>query len=237
MFSKSAKYYDEIYNATGKNYSREANKVHKLVQKHGRSDGKSMLDVCCGTGHHTGLLKEHYQVEGLDLDPNMLSVARKKHPKITFHKGDMVNFKLYKKFDAIICLFSSIGYVKTKPNLNKAIRTMTAHLLPGGVMLIEPWFSPVEWNTGRVFNLQVNQPDVKITRMSYSSRKGNISMIEFHYLFGTSKGIRHSVEHHLLGLFNKEDYLEAFRRAGLKVIHNPKGLDGRGLYIGIKPSE
>jgi hypothetical protein len=71
--------------------------------------------------------------------------------------------------------------------------------------------------------------------MSYSSQKGNISIIEFQYLIGTSKGIQHGVEQHQLGLFNKKDYLEAFRKAGLKVIHDPKGLDGRGLYIGIKP--
>jgi len=234
MFSKSANYYDEIYTTMGKDYPREANKVHKLIQKHMKSGGKSVLDVCCGTGHHAGLLSKHYQLEGLDLDPNILSVARKKYPKIPFHKGDMINFKLNKKFDAIVCLFSSIGYVKTKSNLNKAIQTMTNHLLPGGVMLVEPWFSPAEWNVDHASALHVNQPDLKITRMSHSSRKGNISILEFQYLVGTSKGIEHSVEQHQLGLFNKKDYLEAFRKAGLKVIHDPKGLDGRGLYIGIK---
>jgi hypothetical protein len=104
-------------------------------------------------------------------------------------------------------------------------------------MLIEPWFSQKEWRTGRVSTLHVNKPDLKIVRMSYSSRKGNISIIEFQYLVGTSKGIQHSVEQHQLGLFNKKDYLEAFRKAGLKVTHDSKGLDGRGLYIGIKPGE
>jgi ubiquinone/menaquinone biosynthesis C-methylase UbiE len=234
MFSKSANYYDEIYNAIGKNYSGEANKVHKLIRKYAKSGGKSLLDVGCGTGHHTGLLSQYYKVEGLDLDPNILSVARKKYPKIPFHVGDMRNFELNKKFDAIICLFSSIGYVKTKTSLNKAIKIMAQHLLSGGAVLIEPWFSPDEWNTGRASILQVDKPDLKIVRMSYSSRKGTISIIEFQYLVGTSKGIQHSVEQHQLGLFNKEEYLDAFHKAGLKVIHDPKGLDGRGLYIGMK---
>ena len=35
----------------------------------------------------------------------------------------------------------------------------------------------------------------------------------------------------------KKEYLDAFRSAGLKVTHDPIGLDGRGLYIGIKPVE
>jgi ubiquinone/menaquinone biosynthesis C-methylase UbiE len=235
MFSKSAKYYDEIYGSIGKNYSKEAKKVHKLIQKYVKSGGISMLDVGCGTGRHAGLLSENYRVEGLDLDPNILAVARKKYPRIPFHIGNMKNFKLNKKFDVIVCLFSAIGYVKTESGLNRAIKTMTQHLLPGGVMLIEPWFSSDEWHVGRASILQVNQPDLKVVRMSYSLRRGNISVIEFQYLVGTSKGIQHSIEQHQLGLFDKKDYLEAFRKAGLKVIHDPKGLDGRGLYIGINP--
>jgi ubiquinone/menaquinone biosynthesis C-methylase UbiE len=235
MFSKSANYYDEIYISMGKDYPGEANKVHRLIRKYVKSGGKSLLDIGCGTGHHAGLLNKYYQMEGLDLDPNILSVARKKHPKIPFHLGDMKKFELNKKFDGVICLFSSIGYVKTKPGLNQAIKIMTQHLLPGGAMLIEPWFSPADWHTSRTSTLHVNKPHLKIVRMSYSSCKGNISIIEFQYLVGTSKGIQHSVELHQLGLFNKKDYLEAFRKSGLKVTHDPIGLDGRGLYIGIKP--
>ena len=235
MFSSSANYYDEIYASMGKDYSKESAKAHKLIQKYLNTQGKSLLDVGCGTGHHAGILSKHYQVEGLDLDSSILSIARKKYPKIRFHKGDMVNFRLNKKFDAIISRFSSIGYVKTKSSLSKAVQTMTQHLLPGGVMLIEPWFSPGEWHIGGVFTVHVNKPDLKITRMSHSSRKGNISILDFQYLVGTSKGIQYSAEQHQLGLFTKKDYLEAFRKAGLKVIHDPEGVDGRGLYIGVKP--
>jgi SAM-dependent methyltransferase len=235
MFSKSAAYYDEIYNAMGKNYFKETTKVHKLLQKHIRSGGTSLLDVGCGTGHHAGLLKKYYQVAGLDLGPNILSIARKKHPGIRFHQGNMIDFKLKQSFDAIVSLFSSIGYVRTNSGLHKAIKTMAQHLLPGGVMLIEPWFSPNEWHSGGVFTIHVDKPGLKITRMSHGSQKGNISILDFQYLIGTSKGIQHSAEQHQLGLFTKKEYLAAFGAAGLKVIHDPKGLDGRGLYIGIKP--
>jgi len=237
MFSKSAAYYDVIYDSMGKDYPKEAAKAHQLIQKYLKSGGNSVLDVACGSGRHAGLLGKYYKLEGLDLDPNMLSVARKRYPRITFHKGDMIDFHIGKKFDAIVCLFSSIGYVKTKSKLNKAILTMTQHLLPGGVMLIEPWFSPGQWRSGRASALHVERPDLKITRMSHASRKGNISILEFQYLIGTSSGIQHSMEEHQLGLFQKRDYLEAFRKAGLKVIHDPNGLDGRGLYIGLKPRD
>jgi Methylase involved in ubiquinone/menaquinone biosynthesis len=94
MFSKSEKYYDEIYGSMGKDYVAEANKVHKFIQKHKRTDSNTLLDVACGTGAHAGPLSKHYKVEGLDLDTKMLAVARKKYPNIRFHVGDMINFDL-----------------------------------------------------------------------------------------------------------------------------------------------
>lgn len=235
MFSKSAQYYDEVYASIDKDYSSEADKAHKIIQKYKQSKGKLLLDVACGTGAHAGPLRKHYKVEGLDLDPEMLSVARRKHPKITFHQGDMTNFDLSRQFDVIVCLFSSIGYVKTKPRLQKAIKTMNGHLLPGGVLLIEPWFTPIQWKPGRAFMTQVNKPDLKIVRMSHSGQRGKISVLEFQYLIGTSKGIKHHTEIHELGLFTHKEYMDASKVTDLNVIHDSNGLDGRGLYIGQKP--
>jgi len=235
MFSKSARYYDEIYTSIDKDYAVEADKAHAFIQQHKQTEGTSLLDVACGTGHHAGLLSKYYQVEGLDLEAQMLAIAKKKHPEIRFHQGDMLDFDLKRQFDAITCLFSSIGYVKTKPRLRKAVRNMSRHLLPGGVLLVEPWFAPDQWPVGRTFMAQVDKPDVKIVRMSYSRRRGSVSSIEFQYLIGTSKGIDHSVEIHELGLFTHEEYLAAFQAAGFNTTHDPEGLDSRGLYIGFKP--
>jgi ubiquinone/menaquinone biosynthesis C-methylase UbiE len=237
MFSKSAQYYDEIYASIDKDYAAEAKRAYRFIQKYKQTKGKSLLDVACGTGFHASLLSGYYEVEGLDLDAEMLKVARKKHPEIRFHQGDMTDFDLGRQFDVIVCLFSSIGYVKTKARLQKAIKNISKHLLPGGVLLIEPWFSSQQWYPGRASMTQVNQPDLKIVRMSYSGQKGNISTIEFQYLIGTSDGIEHSIEMHELGLFTHKEYTEAFKSAKLRVIYDKEGLEGRGLYIGIKPPE
>lgn len=234
MFSKSARYYDEIYASIDKDYAVEVNKAYSVIRNHKQSDGTSLLDVACGTGIHANLLSKYYQVEGLDLDPQMLKVAKKKHPEIRFHQGDMADFDLKRHYDVIVCLFSSIGYVRTKARLKKAIRNMGQHLLPGGVLLIEPWFTPEQWHPGRASMTQVDKAELKIVRMSYSGQKGRISTIEFQYLIGTSEGIEHSVEIHELGLFTHSQYMDAFQAAKLNVLHDPEGLDGRGLYIGTK---
>ncbi len=234
MFTKSANFYNAIYSSLGKDHTAEAHQVHKIIQAHKKSAGNTLLEVACGTGIHASVLREFYQVEGLDLDNEMLAVARQDYPEIPFYQADMVDFDLGKQFDAVTCLFSSIGYVKTKQRLELAVQTMSNHLRSGGVLIVEPWFTPEQWRPGRVSALFVDQPDLKISRMNISEVEGNLSFFVFHYSVGTPQGIEYFTERHELGLFTQEVYLEAFRKAGLEVTHDPEGLDGRGLYIGLK---
>lgn len=235
MFSKSAKFYNAIYESMGKDYVAEAQQVHNIIQQHKRASGNTLLEVACGTGLHASVLQKYYQVEGLDLDAEMLAVASQNYPGIPFHQGDMAEFELGKQFDVVTCLFSSIGYVRTKERMHQAVQTMSDHLLPGGVIILEPWFTPDQWKPGRVSALFVDQPDLKISRMNISEVDGNLSFLVFHYTVGTPQGIDYFTERHELGLFTHEEYLEAFYKAQLEVIHDPEGLDGRGLYIGLKP--
>lgn len=235
MFSGTEKYYDDIYSAMGKDYVAEAEKAHELIQKYKQTDGNSLLDVACGTGTHGGLLSNNYTVVGTDVDADMLKAARRKHPEIRFFRSDMRDFDLGRQFDIVTCFFSAIGYMRTKSELQKAVKSMSNHVLPGGVLLIEPWFEPEQWNVGRVSTILVDKPNMKIVRMGHAGIKGKISLLDFQYLIGTSQGIKHMTEHHEFGLFSHEEYIDAFRKAGLNVTHDPEGVDGRGLYIGTKP--
>ena len=237
MFSSSEKYYDDIYAAMGKDYVLEAGKIHAFIQKHKLSKGNTLLDVACGTGTHAGLLAKHYKVEGTDVNAGMLKEARKKHPELRFFQSDMRTLNLNRQFDAVTCLFSAIGYMRTKSDLRKAIKAMRRHLLPGGVLLVEPWFTPAQWNPNRVSTILVDKPGIKIFRMSQARTRGRISLLEFQYLVGTSKQIEHIVEHHEFGLFTQAEYMAALDRAGLNVTYDPEGTDGRGLYIGVNPLE
>jgi ubiquinone/menaquinone biosynthesis C-methylase UbiE len=229
LYEKSAIYYDVIYSF--KNYEKEADKIHQLIQQHKRSPGRTLLDIACGTGNHLAFLRQHYDVEGLDVNPDMLKMARRKHPDLTFHQGDMTSFSFNRKFDAIICLFSAIGYAKTKQRLHQTIQNMARHLRPGGVLIIEPWLSPEVFKPGNVHGLWVDKPDLKIARINISLVKNNLSIMDMHHLVGTPNGIDHFVERHEMALFTQEEYIESFRAANLEVTHEPEGLTGRGLYI------
>ena len=233
MFTQTARYYDKIYGF--KDYQAEAQAIAGLVRANLRSGGSRLLDVACGTCQHLEHLKEHFQVEGLDLDDELLALARQRCPGVPFHQGDMTDFDLGRRFDVVTCLFSSIGYVRTVENLVRAVDCMARHAVPGGLVLVEPWFTPEAWRPGTVHGLFVDEPDLKIARVNTSLARGRLSYFDFHYLIGTPEGTEHAVEHHELGLFEQEEMVAAFQAAGLTVSYDEEGLTGRGLYLGRRP--
>lgn len=235
MYQKSARIYDAIYAAHGKDYESEVEKLRGIIHKYKKSTGNALLDVACGTGNHAIHFQKYYQVEGLDFSPNMLEIARQKCPDISFYNGDMVDFRLERQFDVVTCLFSAIGYVKSQKRLEEAIQTMADHLLPGGILIVEPWFQLEDIRHGKIHATFVDEPDLKIARMNLNKVEGTVQILEFHYLVATPESVESYVEVSELGLFTPEEYLHAFRKAGLDVIHDPEGIYGRGLYIGLKP--
>ena len=234
MFEKSAEFYDAIYNAKGENYEEEVQHLLKIVGHHARSTPRTLLELACGTGNHTGFLKRHLQTEGLDVDAHMLDIARARHPEVTFHHADMRSFSLGKTFDLVICLFSAIGYASTPEELHRSIKTMATHLSPGGLLLVEPWISPSEYRPGGVFSVFVDQPALKVARMNVNEARGTVSVLNFHYLVATPEGVQYFTELHELGLYTGEEYLAAFEAAGLATTYEADGLIGRGMYVGRK---
>src|SRR5580704_6923916 len=177
-YSKLAKIYDALYSF--KNYEAEARRLHEIISAKKTSPDNALLDVACGTGNHLSFLRRNYSVEGIDLTPEMLEVARSRLPELTFHQGDMRTFDLGRRFDVVTCLFSSIGYMKSPLDLRAAIINMARHLQPGGVLIIEPWLTEQTWQPGGIQALSVDKPDFKIARMNTTSLEGRMSKFEWH---------------------------------------------------------
>jgi ubiquinone/menaquinone biosynthesis C-methylase UbiE len=227
MYSRAARYYDVFH--SDKDYAAEAAAAHELIQA--ESPGAStLLDVACGTGRHLEHLRTHYEVEGLDIGPELLATARRRLPDVALHLADLTAFSLGRRFDAIVCLFSGIGYTRTRENLDRAARTLHRHLAPRGVLLVEPWLiSPAD--TIGPFAEVFEEAGTKLARVGFGRAEGELMVTRTHYLVVAGDSIEDFSEQHELGLFEHGDYAAAFSRAGLRFDYREGALAGASVYV------
>lgn len=232
MFTETPELYDLFYE--GKDYAGEAERVRDLVVER-QPSAESLLDVACGTGVHLAHLRRWFTVEGVDLDENLLAVARTRLPGTPLHRGDMRSLDLGRTFDVVTCLFSSVGYVETLDGLRQAIAAMARHVASGGLLVIEPWLGPDRIDPTHVADpIVVQRPGLRAVRLNALRVEGRRSVLDFHYLIARAGTIEHRVEQHVVGLFTEAEYRASLEAAGLAVEHDAEGLIGRGLWIGRK---
>lgn len=129
-YKEMAKYYDLFY--SNKSYDKEVNFLVSLI-----GSRKSILDVGCGTGIHIDLLsKKGYFVDGVDLNREMLDIARKR-VKGSLFEGNLLNYEIDKKYDVVISMFAVFNHLKSYHEFEKGIIHSYNHLNPDGILIID----------------------------------------------------------------------------------------------------
>ncbi len=237
-FRPSAEIYDVVYQQI--DYAGTAATVEKVIRDRNPS-AASLLDMSCGTGLHLEHWRGRFAAgEGADVDSAMLDVARRRLPGVPLHLADYTGFDLGRSYDAVTCMFSSIGYTRTSERLDAAIAAMARHLSPGGVLVVEPWLLPemIRPPFLRVHTAEADDVVVlRTTRHRYEGdvEHGGTSDMEFAYVVTTHDGSEFFTERHVMGVFPPARYVEAGERAGL----DTEFLEGltelrRGLVVGAK---
>lgn len=232
MFTKTAAFYDLVYH--WKDYPAESGKLVAFIRQHQRSSGNTLLDVGCGTGKHLEHLRAHYACEGLDLDPELLKVARQRLPDLPLHQGDMLDFDLGRSFDLVTCLFGSVAYMQSVERYQAAVANMARHVAPGGLLIVEPFIFREDFTPGKITVQTGEAPGLAIARMTSSRVENGTAYFVFNYLVGTSEGVQHLDESHVLGVFTRQDYADALEAHCAQVIYDDEGIMGRGLFVGVK---
>jgi hypothetical protein len=114
---------------------------------------------------------------------------------------------------------------------------MARHLEPGGLLAIEPWFTPGQWQPGRKVRggLLVDRDDLKVARLVVSEIQGRFAVTPMHHLVATPGGVEHFVETHELFLAEVDELRAAFTAAGLVDVEFVPGVLVRGLWLGQRP--
>ena len=234
LHNQLAKYYDRIYSF--KDYLDEAVRLQNLVIKYLESGGNTLLDVGCGTGLHLKYLKDDFECTGVDVSKSMLKIARKNVKGVTFKEADMKTLRIGKQFDVIICMLSSIGYVRTKLSLEKTIQNFAKHLKKGGLVMVEPSYAKAFYVRGEPRITTYNGKDAKIARVNFTKVRQTTAVLNMHILIAErGKDAKYFVDKHELGLFGVSNTLRIMKAAGFKSKYLKNGLmTGRELFVGIK---
>lgn len=102
------------------------------------STGTAVLDVCCGTGQFTEVVRQlGYEVAGMDASGEMIQYARKNAPGVAFTVADVRDFRLGSIFGAAYSIYESLNHVPDIAGLELAFVRIRAHLKPGAPFLFD----------------------------------------------------------------------------------------------------
>ena len=175
-----AAWYDRIYGE--KPYGEEARFVDALLTG-GNGERGRLLDVACGTGRHAAeFARLGWSVTGVDYSPDLLEHARTRSVAIEWHEQDMRELEVPgAPFDAVTCLFDSIGYPQSDDGVTAALRGLRAHLGDGGRAAIEFLHAPAL--TAGAAPLRVRRwsaPDgAELVRISETEMAGNVMHVDY----------------------------------------------------------
>lgn len=227
----TAEVYDLIYSK--KDYAGEAAKLKTIIDGRCQSGSQTILEAACGTGSYLVHLRNDYHVEGFDLSSEQVAGAQSRLPDTNIFQADMLDFDTGKQYDSVLCLFSSIGYLQTKDNLDAAIANMARHTKPGGLVIVEPWLKVEDLIPGHISQDSASGNGLWVSRIGTHTHDGKISTMHMHHMVGKDDNVEHFVETHQLALYTDDELSDAFQKAGLSVEIDPEGLNRR-LFIGQK---
>lgn len=232
IYNSGAKYYDKIYSFI--DYKKEVDLLTSLIKKYKLNKGNSLLDIACGTGNHIPFFKKEYEILGIDKSREMIKIAKSKIKDVDFVVSDMLDLKLNKKFDIILCMASSISYLQNYTNLKKVISKLSDHLNSGGILILEPWQTKNGDDlSGKPYLLTYDSKDLKIARVGMMKKRGIISILETSYLIAErNKKIQYFNEIHRLATYEDKKFLNIMNNSRLKSYIEKPG--NNFYYVGVK---
>lgn len=139
MYSDFASVYDELMSEV--DYAGWADYYASLLEGAGIADGSCVAECACGTGSITLYLSRRYEMCGVDISQEMLSIAalklRSGAKTIPLIRQDMRKLKLHRQQDAILCTCDGVNYLTDEAALRDFFAAAHAALRHGGVLCFD----------------------------------------------------------------------------------------------------
>ena len=201
-YKEFAKYYDKFYQ--NKNYKKETEFLKNFINANDK-----ILDIGCGTGIHAALLTDNgFEVDGLDLNKEMLEIA-KTRLKTNLYWQNILEIDISKKYNMIISMFAVFNHLKDKDVLMRGLMNLKQLLHDGGKIIID-LHNPQ--SSGSKIDTYDNM--TRVMKWNYDrSLKIEKSDIIFEI-----DGIKYT-DTHTFRIFTIDEMKECCERVGLKVVN------------------
>jgi SAM-dependent methyltransferase len=203
---------------------------------------RSLLELGSGAGNNAYYLKQRYDCTLTDLAPTMLERSRAINPACRHLEGDMRNMRLAEAFD-IVFVHDAITHITTLPDLQAAIRTVAAHLKPGGAALAVPDYVTETFQTRSEGEERTDgRRTLRYTETDTPPAPGeHVYHATFVVdLYEDGRYLRQHAFTHSYGVFATAEWIEAFDAAGLAARPERRVLDDDWgemvLFVARKPA-
>lgn len=103
-----------------------------------------VLDLACGRGRHAKhFAAQGLRVTGVDISTESIDEARSTVPEAEFIVHDMREPLTEARFDAVACLFTSLGYFDSLADDQRVFDSVAAMLKPGGRFVVDFMNTPM----------------------------------------------------------------------------------------------
>lgn len=134
-YNTFALFYDRL--TENADYKVRSDYISNFFSRYGNG-GNSVLDLACGTGTLCSLFNEKgYNVTGVDLSSDMLTVAKAKCPDSQFICADISDFNVNEKFDFCTCTLDSINHLDDINAVKKCFLSVYDCLDFGGIFVFD----------------------------------------------------------------------------------------------------
>lgn len=129
-----ANFYDDLVNV---NYEEIYNFYEVIWSRFGLKP-EIVLDLGCGTGNLLPFLERKYEVIGVDISEEMLTLAREKvAPDTLLLCQDMCQLDLYGTVDAVVCALDCINALADAQEVEQALARANLFLSAGGLVIFD----------------------------------------------------------------------------------------------------
>jgi len=206
--------------------------LDRIFKKH---KARSVLDVACGVGRHSiALAKLGYKITGIDYSPYQISEAKKWAQKekirVNFLKLNANKFKFLNRFDAAICMWSTLG--EEPMQYEKVIKNVFDSLKKNGIFFIDnrSWADIPKSREGIIRNKFIDRKkDLELTHIMHDRYTDNFRVRDIIYTINGKKYKDLAITR----IIRPKEWIEEFKKAGFKKCRILKSQNKKRLSVFI----